>query len=1313
VIATQPQAPSEQPVDATLGITVPEGSAQRGAEVPYGGTLAILDDFNRADGPIGPDWTVHDGYCNVSNNAAVCGNIGRATFNSAPGDGNFAEADIAINGTTLQYTGLLLDYGSGATNLFLKVQEQNSTGLFEYGACYYGNNSGSFGLGFFALSSPFSTAHMSATRVGDTVTIAFTNIDGGGQPDQTYVCNNAPAPEGTGIGILGYEGSARLDNFGVPGGSSDIPWLSENPISGTVPSGECSDVVVTFDSTGLAEGDYFGDLLVNSNDPDEPTIIVPVQLTVISLITWEKTINGQGWYDGITVTVQTSDTIMVEEVLNLLPPPPLAGIPAPGADVIPALPHTPTTPPQVPETVSGVQPTQQVLPATPHKPLLDSGFLYMTSLDIPNTTFAVYNPTTDGWTTLNPYETGCQMAVSSTGQLYAYGYNTGTIDLYDPTSDTWSPIITAPPGSTGMYCNLEITNEGEFLYTQAVGTTLWYSSGGVWNTLALPFTTNVMGDYDPSTDQYVIGQYQTTNAHMIDVHTWTITDFYSSISNGEWARFGVVMGNRYYFEAGGSNIFSFDLSNPALPPFDHGVNQFWYSSAAGDRANMVIYNAKIDGTGLVLFDPATSTLSPLTGYNISLWHSSLAFVPSGGQEGPTFSQNEYWDPARLQLVDWAATGGEVIVSSGVVTWTGEIIEPTTITLTKWFRVEPGSWTDTVLMEDLWLDQTELDQRPVNIIHNIDVPDIEVTPDRLDASLYTDEQQTQELEVCNVGTAPLDWDLVEVPGMRVTGVTNHTFQPSNPPRQVELLAMESDNPGPSVEASGPPVPEDAVSLVIDDGSQENSLGLTAGGQFIWLNRFTPDPAEYPFQLEAIWILFRANAGVYAGDTVDMYVYEDTDGDGDPGTGASWLASFNGLTVQHVDGVTWDVHTLATPVTLNGPGDVLIAVVNRTAGIAPGEFPAAMDQSSPSQYRSWIGLYSGGNPANPPTLPADSLWGVVDDFGFVGNWTVRGYGETVESDIPWLSEDPTSGTVLPGECTTVDVTFSSAGLTPGDYFGDLLVNSNDPDEPTVTVPVTLTVLPEADLELEKSGNPAVVEVGELFTYTLVTTNNGPDTATGITLSDTLPTLFVEYVSDDGGCDVATGVVTCDIADLDMGESNTITIVVEAIAVGTATNEAEVLSPVYDPIPGNNLSSTDTTIIPPYVPTADLVLVKTGYPGEVKVGETIAYTLNVHNFGDDTATGVTLHDYLPAEVTLLSSSVGCVEEPVGTITCNIADMEMGDSITITIVVEAIAVGTATNEAEVSSEVVDPNPDNNFSFTDTTIRPAFLYIYLPIMHK
>jgi len=202
-------------VDETLGRPAPVGGPVSGGPVPPGGTEALLDDFNRADGPIGDAWTVRDGYCNVVSNAAVCGGMGRATFNSGLGAGDEAEVDIAANGTSLQYAGLLLNYGAGSTNLFLKVQEQSPyAGQFTNGGCYTGNNGTSFGLGFFGLTSPFTTAHMVATRVGDDVTIVFSNIDGGAQPDQTYVCSGAPAREGIGIGILGYAGIAQMDNFG-------------------------------------------------------------------------------------------------------------------------------------------------------------------------------------------------------------------------------------------------------------------------------------------------------------------------------------------------------------------------------------------------------------------------------------------------------------------------------------------------------------------------------------------------------------------------------------------------------------------------------------------------------------------------------------------------------------------------------------------------------------------------------------------------------------------------------------------------------------------------------------------------------------------------------------------------------------------------------------------------------------------------------------------------------------------------------------------------------------------------------------------
>ena len=55
---------------------------------------------------------------------------------------------------------------------------------------------------------------MSATHIGSSVTLEFTNVDGGAWPNQTYVCNGAPAPEGTGIGIAGWNGTGWLDNFG-------------------------------------------------------------------------------------------------------------------------------------------------------------------------------------------------------------------------------------------------------------------------------------------------------------------------------------------------------------------------------------------------------------------------------------------------------------------------------------------------------------------------------------------------------------------------------------------------------------------------------------------------------------------------------------------------------------------------------------------------------------------------------------------------------------------------------------------------------------------------------------------------------------------------------------------------------------------------------------------------------------------------------------------------------------------------------------------------------------------------------------------
>jgi hypothetical protein len=165
------------------------------------------------------------------------------------------------------------------------------------------------------------------------------------------------------------------------------------------------------------------------------------------------------------------------------------------------------------------------------------------------------------------------------------------------------------------------------------------------------------------------------------------------------------------------------------------------------------------------------------------------------------------------------------------------------------------------------------------------------------------------------------------------------------------------------------------------------------------------------------------------------------------------------VQFVDDSTFSQYTLGSPVVLNGPGDILIGVVNRSAGADAGEFPAALDQTT-SSGRSWAGVYNAGNPGNPPTLPADNIWGTIDSLNYPGNWLVRGVGTTdaacsSASDIPWLSVTPTSGTIFPAGSDNVTVTFDSAGLSEGSYSGHLCLTCNDPLEPLVAVPVSLTV------------------------------------------------------------------------------------------------------------------------------------------------------------------------------------------------------------------------------------------------------------------
>jgi hypothetical protein len=66
------------------------------------------------------------------------------------------------------------------------------------------------------------------------------------------------------------------------GGGYDIPWLTVDPISGTVPAGGSLWVDVTFDATGMASGVYTGTLRILHNDPLIGEVTIPVKMTVVT-----------------------------------------------------------------------------------------------------------------------------------------------------------------------------------------------------------------------------------------------------------------------------------------------------------------------------------------------------------------------------------------------------------------------------------------------------------------------------------------------------------------------------------------------------------------------------------------------------------------------------------------------------------------------------------------------------------------------------------------------------------------------------------------------------------------------------------------------------------------------------------------------------------------------------------------------------------------------------------------------------------------------------------------------------------------------
>ncbi len=258
-----------------------------------------------------------------------------------------------------------------------------------------------------------------------------------------------------------------------------------------------------------------------------------------------------------------------------------------------------------------------------------------------------------------------------------------------------------------------------------------------------------------------------------------------------------------------------------------------------------------------------------------------------------------------------------------------------------------------------------------------------------------------------------------------------------------------------------------------------------------------------------------------------------------------------------------------------------------------------------------------------------------------------------------------------------------------------------------------VPVADLSLSKTASNMAPNVGENVTFSIVLNNAGPDSATGVRVTDILPTgvAFISTSLSAGTYDAATGIWS--IGTLASGENATLDILARVETQGAKTNTARVTSTNQadpDSTPGNNVPTEDdqdqVTITPPQI---DLSLTKTANVDRPSLGDRVDFTVTISNAGPSDASGVVVTDLLPLGLSLVSSSVTVGDYNAGTGVWNVGSLAAISSATLNLTATVDSVGAKINVAEVTAANqfdIDSLPGNGLATEDdlasVTITPA-----------
>ena len=255
-------------------------------------------------------------------------------------------------------------------------------------------------------------------------------------------------------------------------------------------------------------------------------------------------------------------------------------------------------------------------------------------------------------------------------------------------------------------------------------------------------------------------------------------------------------------------------------------------------------------------------------------------------------------------------------------------------------------------------------------------------------------------------------------------------------------------------------------------------------------------------------------------------------------------------------------------------------------------------------------------------------------------------------------------------------------------------------SLAIDTVVPVATNADVAVAMSSAPEPVLAGSPVAYTITVVNNGLNAATGVILTNTLPSgvNFASAFSSLGTWTNLGNLVLVSVDFLPPGSNAIVTVLANTTVPGKPIATASVVANELDLNLLNNTASLAATV---RSVSNDLALTLSVVPTNVVQGQPLTCTMTVSNRGPDTAANVTVTNLLPSGVVFQSASVATFTNQGNHVVFSLGALTNGESVTCSLTAVPGVPGILSDSANVVSTTADPVSTNNVATNCFTVIP------------